>query len=234
MALRLARWLRTPEAHEGSFAQLARRYRDEVACVDRARDALAGGDDLAELSDAYARLERAAAARRAAFNRAFGVGPGRLDPQRLGPRRGAPRRGRRWPGPSAGVLDAKVPVLLVVLDGMSWPVAHELLADLRRLHWVEAALPGPGGPPPPVIAAIPSVTEFSRTSLLAGMPHRGKQDDERRLFPVSPRARWPGASGTSRPLLFHKGQLTEGGRGAPAGPVAQAILDAEEPGRRAS
>ena len=97
--LRLARWLRTPEAHEGSFAQLAGRYRDEVALVDRARDALAGGDDLAELSDAYARLERAVAARRAAFNRAFGVGPGRLDPQRLGPRRGPPRRGRRWPGP---------------------------------------------------------------------------------------------------------------------------------------
>ena len=41
--------------------------------MDWARDALAGGDDLAELSDAYARLERAVAARRAAFNRAFAV-----------------------------------------------------------------------------------------------------------------------------------------------------------------
>ncbi len=49
MALRLARWLRTPEIHEGSFAQLAERYRDDVAWVDRARDALAGGDDLADI-----------------------------------------------------------------------------------------------------------------------------------------------------------------------------------------
>ena len=52
MALRLARWLRTPEALEGSFARLAERYRDDDAWADRARDALAGGDDLAELSDA--------------------------------------------------------------------------------------------------------------------------------------------------------------------------------------
>ena len=99
MALRLARWLRTPEAHAGSFAQLARRYRDEVAWVDRARDALAGGDDLAELSDAYARLERAVAAAPGRVQPGVRRRPGRLDPQRLGPRRGPPRRGRRWPGP---------------------------------------------------------------------------------------------------------------------------------------
>src|SRR4051812_17817488 len=225
MALRLARWLRTPEAHEGSFAQLAGRYRDEVAWADRARDALAGGDDLAELSDAYARLEHAVAARRAAFNRAFGVAL--ADWTRSGSDPGAVLRVEDVLAQAvAGVLDARVPVLLVVLDGMSWPVAHELLADLRRLHWVEAALPGTAAPPPAVIAAIPSVTEFSRTSLLAGMAIRGKQDDERRLFPVVP-ALLSRCERNFPPLLFHKGQLTEGSRGGPARPVAQALLNAK-------
>ena len=126
----------------------------------------------------------------------------------------------------ARVLDLKVPALLVVLDGMSWPVAHELLADLRRLHWVEASLPGSDGPPPPVIAAILSVTEFSRTSLLAGMAVRGKQDDERRLFPAVP-ALLARSERNFPPLLFHKGQLTEGSRGAPSRPVTQAVLNAK-------
>ena len=165
------------------------------------------------------------AARRAAFNRAFGVAL--ADWTRSGSDPGAVLRVEDVLARAvANVLDAKVPVLLVVLDGMSWPVAHELLADLRRLHWVEASLPGSTVPPPPVIAAIPSVTEFSRTSLLAGMAIRGKQDDERRLFPVVP-ALLSRCERNFPPLLFHKGQLTEGSRGAPARPVAQALLNAK-------
>ena len=84
------------------------------------------------------------AARRAAFNRAFGVAL--ADWTRSGSDPGAVLRVEDVLARAvANVLDAKVPVLLVVLDGMSWPVAHELLADLRRLHWVEASLPGSDG-----------------------------------------------------------------------------------------
>ena len=130
-----------PRRTAGSFAQLAGRYRDEVAC---------GGPG----------------ARRAGRGRRPGRAVRRLRPpgarrrRRAGPR-STGRSASPWPtGPAAArtparcsasrtslaravanVLDAKVPVLLVVLDGMSWPVAHELLADLRRLHWVEASLP---------------------------------------------------------------------------------------------
>jgi len=72
MGLRLARWFCTPEEDVGgSFGQLSCRYRDEIAFVDRARDSLAGGDELAELTDAFARIERAASGRRATFSRAF-------------------------------------------------------------------------------------------------------------------------------------------------------------------
>ena len=31
-------------------------------------------------------------------------------------------------------------VLLIVLDGMSWAVCHELLDDVRREHWYLATL----------------------------------------------------------------------------------------------
>lgn len=223
MAVRLVRWLRTPETLDGSFGDLARRYRDEVALVDRARDALAGGDDLAELSEGYTRLERTAALRRSGFNRAFGTAL--ADWTASGSDPGAVLRVEDLLAQAvAPVLAAKVPVLLVVLDGMSWPVAHELLADLRRLRWLEASVPGTAAPPPPVVAAIPSVTEFSRTSLLTGMPHRGKHDDERRLFPSCP-ALLARCERNFPPLLFHKGQLTEGSRGALAKPVEQALLN---------
>ena len=58
------------------------------------------------------------------------------------------------------------------------------------------------------------------------MATRGKQDDERRLFPVVP-ALLSRCERNFPPLLFHKGQLTEGSRGAPARPVEQAVLNAK-------
>lgn len=223
MALRLARWLRTPEDVAGSFGQLARRYVDETAFVDWARDVLAGGDELADLTDAFGRIERAVAARRAAFSRAFATAL--ADWTGSGSDPGTVLRVEDVLAQViAPILAERVPVLLIVLDGMSWPVARELLADLRRLHWSEAAQPGRGEPPPPVIAAIPSVTELSRTSLLAGYLHRGRQEDERRLFPANATllAR---SERNYPPLVFHKAQLTEGGRGALAKAVERAILE---------
>jgi len=223
MALRLARWLRTPEDAPGSFAQLARRYAEEVAFVDWARDALAGGDDLPELGDAFGRIGRAASDRRGGFSGAFAVAL--ADWTASGSDPGVVLRVEDVAALAVGaVLESRTPVLLIVMDGMSWPVARELLADLRKQHWVEAMLPGAGGPPPPVVAAIPSVTELSRMSLLAGYLHRGDQGVEKRLFPANP--------GLQRlvernhpPLIFHKGQLTRGGRGALDDAVVRAIAE---------
>jgi PglZ domain len=223
MALRLARWLRTPEAVEGSFAQLARRYAEEVAFVDWASDSLAGGDELPELSDAFGRIGRAAADRRAGFSRAFAVAL--ADWTASGSDPGAVLRVEDVAARAVGaVMESRTPVLLIVMDGMSWPVARELLADLRRQHWVEAMLPGAGGPPPPVVAAIPSVTELSRMSLLAGYLHRGDQGVEKRLFPSNPGLQ-RGVERNHPPLIFHKGQLTRGGRGALDDAVVRAIAE---------
>ena len=230
MALRLARWLATAEQPVvGSFAFLAQLYRDEMAFVDWARDRLAGGDELTELTGAYAAIERAVAARRARFNRAFATAL--ADWTRSGSDPGGVLRVEDVAAQViAKVAGEERPVLLIVLDGMSWPVARELLADLRRLHWAEAALslpgrrpavdgpamseePAAGEPRPPVVATIPSVTEFSRTSLLAGYLHRGRQGDERRLFPAIP-ALLSRCERNYPPVIFHKGELTQGARGA--------------------
>ena len=230
MALRLARWLGTPEEFPtGSFGQLARRYCDEIAFVDWARDSLAGGDDLTELTEAFAAIDRAVAARRARFSRAFATSL--ADWTRSGSDPGEVLRVEDVAARIiAKVAGEPMPVLLIVFDGMSWPVARELQSDLRRHHWAEAALPcesgdRTAGEAPPMIAAIPSVTELSRTSLLAGYLHRGRQDDERRLFPVNP-ALLARSERHFPPMVFHKGELTRGSRGALAQGVEQAIRDA--------
>ena len=224
MALRLARWLRTPQDASGSFAQLARRYAEEVAFVDWARDSLAGGDDLPELDVAFSKIGQAATDRRAGFSRAFAVAL--ADWTASGSDPGLVLRVEDVASRAVGaVLESKSPVLLIVMDGMSWPVARELLADLRAQgHWIEAVLPDAGVSPPPVIAAIPSVTELSRMSLLAGYLHRGEQGVEKRLFRDNPGLQ-RGIERNHPPLIFHKGQLTMGGRGALDDAVVKAIAE---------
>src|SRR6185312_11028781 len=89
------------------------------------------------------------------------------------------------------------PVLLIVMDGMSQPIARELESELTSRRWnfwssTQRELP-------PAVAALPSVTQFSRTSLLAGRLVSGSQDTETRLF--------TSRSDLRRPVLFHKDDL---------------------------
>ena len=78
------------------------------------------------------------------------------------------------------IVEAGNRVLLIVLDGMSWAVCHELLDDIRHEHWFLATLEDSTEPPQPVIATIPSVTHFSRTSLLSGKIESGDSTVEKR------------------------------------------------------
>src|SRR5690606_35439418 len=71
MAVRLLRWLATPESEFSDFGTLARTYAREGGFVDLARFALLGGDDIARLSEAYSRLGALAGARRDDQNRRF-------------------------------------------------------------------------------------------------------------------------------------------------------------------
>ena len=52
----------------------------------------------------------------------------------------------------AKIAAANNRVLLVVLDGMSWAVCHELLGDIRNEHWFEATLDESSALPAPIVA----------------------------------------------------------------------------------
>ena len=104
------------------------------------------------------------------------------------------------------LLQARQNVLLVVVDGMSAAVAHELVDDVCQRDW-DAYCPAGRTTMPAVLATMPSVTEYSRTSLLTGTLQRGGAPDEKAGF-----ARHAGLGGFCKanqpPVLYHKGNLT--------------------------
>jgi hypothetical protein len=164
MSLRLARWLAARKTYtSSSFVEMARTYADEISFVDWARYSLYPGESIATLGQAYARLLEAVSSRREELNQQFA------------------KTLVQWsPMPGAEVIPVEnilrdvvaptatlQPVLLVVLDGMSFAVFLELAADLGTHGWVMA-----GFEDRPTIriaaAVLPTVTEHSRRALLCG------------------------------------------------------------------
>ena len=127
------------------------------------------------------------------------------------------------------VVEADNRVLFVVLDGMSWAVCHELLEDIRQDHWFEATLDEANTPLAPVIATIPSITTYSRTSLLSGTLARGDQNLEKKNFEAS-RALVEVCDKRYPPVLFHKKDITEGNRGAISDALSKSMLVVQSPG----
>ena len=98
-------------------------------------------------------------------------------------------------------------MLLIVLDGMSWAVCHELLADIRHEHWFEATLDDSSALPIPVIATVPSVTTYSRSDLACrGFDSKGDSSVEKRNFEANAACSKFATSGTRR-SLFHKKEV---------------------------
>jgi hypothetical protein len=207
MAMRLLRWLKkqkqTPAARPQSFADAAEQYVREGGFVDWARLRLRTGDPVSELSDAYNQL----------FSKVTGLQEeqARLFAELL----------RDWTAsgtngdalvPVESALDAIVaplaeqaPVLLVVMDGMSVAVFHELVGDIARRDWIALCQSGRSFNRP-LISTLPSVTEFSRTSLLCGSLGAGNSASEKDGFAKQPSLLR--ACKTNRPpLLFHKMSL---------------------------
>ncbi|MFO0877865.1 MAG: BREX-2 system phosphatase PglZ [Gemmataceae bacterium] len=222
MALRLVRWLAQPAPPATSFAEMADVYRKELAFVDWARESVCRGEEVAGLSKAYRRLDQAVLIRRQEFNRAFA--------QALADWTSSGSTSGEVHGVEdvlsrvvARVAGADNRVLLVVLDGMSWAVCHELLEDVRRDHWFEATLDESSSPPAAVIAAVPSVTNLSRMSLLSGRLEWGDASAEKRNFEAHPVLRGC-CDRRHPPILFHKREVSEGGRGAVGDDLGRAIL----------
>ncbi len=117
--------------------------------------------------------------------------------------------------------------LLIVLDGMSWAVLRSLLQDTIFKRWVLWS-PQRGGKdsaqPLPLLAALPSVTTLSRTSLLSGELKRGGQREECEGFEHNLRLKKHlGARHHRR--LFHKADVDQAGVGGVGPEVQAAILD---------
>jgi hypothetical protein len=209
MAMRLVRWLSSdvqqPRSEPQSFEEATQDHLRDGGFVDWARLSLRSGDPVQGLSEAYARLFDRVTDIRQQQARIFAkllvdwTAAGSLSDEVL---------------PVERILDEVVAplaekglVLVIVVDGMSVAVARELLPDVSRHEWVAISEPGrqfnrPG------LATIPSVTEFSRTSLMCGTLRQGNQNIEAAKFPEHKALLSHSRSG-SPPILFHKASLSE-------------------------
>ena len=197
-AVRLARWLATPETPPTTLADAATRMLRSWAWVD---SALAGIGRAAtartpRLGQAYATLWERGRKRRADLDADFA------------------RRLAAWTEASSATGDLvlvenlldriarpvadKRPPVIVVLDGMTGAIATRLAGELTgRGGWVEVGRSRDGREP--ALATVPSVTVVSRASLLSGTLVTGGQDQERSGFT----AFW----GRRKTALFHKADL---------------------------
>jgi hypothetical protein len=219
MAQRLVRWLSDEVKPPASVADGVERQIADWGWVDVAIEHVWAGDDAhPELQAAFREIYERAQQRRRELDQAFAgrlqawatAGPtsdgGLLTVENLLPRVVEPllRTDRR--------------VLLVVLDGMSAAVAIQLADELSH-HWVEYdPLAGTeAGRRRGVVAALPTLTAVSRTSLFAGALRSGDQSNEKRFFAEG---RWGEDA-----KIFHKGPARGGAGEVYAGELAAAVAD---------
>jgi hypothetical protein len=228
MAMRLLRFIdgqRTPPvASPASMAQFARIYADEWSYVDWARTLLLAGESEPELSDALALLLARVREIRESGNRRF------ADVLAAWSRLPNAEQGivpvERVLEHVVGPIAAKEPALVLVVDGLDYVVYRQLLQDLRDRGW-EQWVSGDGDVAETAIAVLPSVTAYSRTSLLTGGTASGTGPDEKRGFATHP-ALLSASKPKRAPRLFHKGDLTSDGSPGLSAAVRDAIRDAEQ------
>jgi len=206
MARRLARWLMLPAPSAANVTTAVGWQADEGAFVDWARFRLLGGDELTELDHAYDALRAAAIARRNAFDQPFAQTLLQWNAQTPG------ADGRVVPIESVldrvlGPIAASQPVLLLVMDGLSTSIYRELFSRINNLGWVEL-VPADVEHPLVGVAALPTVTEVSRTSLLCGRLALGTAANEKTGF-ANHTALLAHSRSEVPPRLFHKGELAD-------------------------
>lgn len=222
MAVRLARFLDMAKTLPvaDSLSDAAQQYQSTGGFVDWARTQLLGGDDDADLSAAFASLAAKVREHRETENRRFAT--------LLVEWNKTPTFAKGLL-PIEGILDQVVakaaiqePVLLVVMDGMGHAVYRELCESMQQHGWVEIC-PTDEASPPCVISMLPSVTELSRASLLAGSQTKGASAQEKKRFEAHPGLR--AASPAAPPVLFHKGDIKDETDSGLASEVRAALQD---------
>lgn len=214
-AVRLARWLASPEESPGTLVDAATRMLRSWGWADRALITIERADTsrVPRLGEVYQALWQRARVRRAELDEGFarklanwteaGSDTDLVCVENLLERIARPVAAKRLP-------------LIIVLDGMSVAVATELAEELT-VHgtWQEAGRRPDGREP--ALATVPSVTAISRTSLLTGTLTQGGQAEERAGFTKF----W----GRQKSILFHKADLTPEPGMSLARNVSEAILD---------
>ena len=226
MAGRLFRWLNRTAEPAATLDAAAEQYFSETSWVDWARHKLLAGDEPEAVSRSYRRLFNLVTARREHENRGFAA---LLAAATLADQSGS----RTIPietvlAKVVAPLARKVPagVLVVVMDGLSWAVLRELSSDLVRHGWLEW-VPDDGASFGTALAALPSITSFSRASLLCGSLVSGGQAVEKRGFEAHGELRAAGKSAFP-PVLFHKDEI-----GTSGGDLAEAVrLEIRNPNRK--
>lgn len=205
------------------LAQAAAQYVDEGAWVDDARLTLMAGDQVTPLGTAAHRLVTSLSEERAAADTTFAKLLAQWSQH-------APS-GTHTLVPIETVLDrvavplvrADVPVLVLLLDGLSWAQAHRMFDDIASRRFRRIA---PDGRWAPVVSTLPSVTQVSRSSLFSGRPAAGGQDVEVEGF-AHHRGLLDATRGNA-PVLFHKASLYAVD-GQPAPDVRAAVTDSDKP-----
>lgn len=207
MALRLCRWQLQPrKASATNLPAISLLYHQEGCFVDWARRDLYHGDSHSQLSRAYSELLKPVDDEREQQNQEFGAalvqwtkdgGDALHHVEDVIPEVVAPlaRNGHR--------------VLLLVLDGMSLPIFHELGGAFAQQGLVETT-PATGGKPNIALAGLPTITEWSRRLLLTGYAQATASRGEEVGFQDHPGLAEYNTP-ANRPVLFLKGSLSERG-----------------------
>lgn len=203
--LRLTRWLATPPP--GIAVALSGAIADEVAeggwvVVARAHLSAPGAPELVA---AAARIAQAVDARRSRGAAAFAALAVRWDGDASSGLIGVEHVLEQVVAPTA----AAVSTVVVVLDGMSVAVLRQLLSDLDAEGWAERR-PTAFAHRPAALAVLPSLTTYSRSSLLTGHLTGGGQAAEKTGFANHVGLRQAGTTGGA-PLLLHKRELSDDG-----------------------
>lgn len=228
MAVRLARWLNTEMPQPSKLSEAVRTYVNHLAFVDWARDTLSGGDPLPEVQRVYRQLSESALTAREDFNKRFAELTIPAARKSSGGKDLVLVEGllQRVLAP----ITATQRVLLLVMDGMSWSVAHELLTDMESAHnWVVVAGKKKGlcqAPFVPLLSTVPSITSYARHSLLTGQLSQGSGAEEKSGFAGHPSIKEV-CSVQNPARLFHRGEIEQPGRHGISEEVQKSIANAQ-------
>jgi len=221
MSIRLLAWQVqqevAPSPLRKTLVHAAQEYATVWSFVDWARYSLIPGSRNRELEKAYREICQRVDAQRELFAREFArllsgdTGAGVAD--LLVP---IERVMRDVVAP----LATANPVLVVVVDGLSWFVWRELSSSIP-IQWMQMS---PSKSALVALATIPSVTESSRCSLFCGELKLGKADVEVKGFKSHPDLAAAGQHNRS-PKLHHKASLKSGGESGLADDVRDSIKD---------